>query len=157
MSGIQIPVTDAFDDSEHESVTANLRPEHVEWLQSRARTLDLSFDEVLQAVIDAQMELLAAEKPEPEEKRTGSVVDSLRSANKRLQEMMDQTKSRSKTQSRSNSTSDPSDTLSRLRARLGDGSAEADPHLSVRPPSAPDAPGEASSNTGPSMFDLMDE
>jgi plasmid stabilization system protein ParE len=141
MSRLQIPVTDAFDDANTQSVTVDLTTDQVDWLQAQADDLDLTLDQMLRSIVATQMRLEESEETEST-KRKRSVVDSLRTANERLKEMMESTRSRNES---------TSDTLTRLRKRLGDGA----PHSTDTPPSlqsSSDTPGD----DAPSMFDLMD-
>jgi hypothetical protein len=134
---MQVPLSDEFDDGDLESVAVKFRADQLEWLREKAEAADLSLDRVVRSVIDARMRaagdgqaagntatddtpLEEVKADAAAEDRAGdqdddqdngeSVVESLRSASKRLDELM---------ASRSEDTGG-GNPLARLRDRLGE-------------------------------------
>lgn len=151
MSDVNVPVTDAFSGGTSlESLEVELTPKQIEWLRAEAAERDLSVDHVLRSLITDQIRA-RGEDPSPTTPPTGSdssdsaseettddsspsIVDSLRSANERLQELTDD-----------DNTAD----------RTADERSQAPP-----PPNRPADGGDDASvmmDDGPSMFDLMEE
>jgi Spy/CpxP family protein refolding chaperone len=162
---MRVPVTDAFDDTDQlESLKVELTTRQVDWIRQQADEQDLSFDHMLRSVITAQIREQcdpegedpappAADSPQPAsgDETAGtadvnggssSIVDSLRSASERLQDLTEQDDAAE--------APDPHDTLERLQARLGDssdtGEAEEEAQGSF-----------VVENQDRSMFDMMDD
>lgn len=154
---MEIPVTDAFDETDtFESLNVQLHPDHIEWLQSRAEAYDLSIEHVLRSVINAQMR---ADDVAPSDASSNdeSVVESLRTANERLQQLME----RKGSQTDSDDAGSRS-TLARLRARLdGDSENRSDgdraSNSSLHPPSMHARTQSDDADDTRSMFDMMGE
>jgi hypothetical protein len=168
MSDMRVPITDAFDETEHlESIEVELTRKQVEWLREKADERNLSLDHVLRSVVTAQIRAQngdgsASPPPTPQNGQSSSttspddgqadapaaddspsIVDSLRSASERLQDLTEQDDAAE--------TPDPHDTLARLQARLGededtDETADQDPPGTV-----------LLDNQNRSMFDMMEE
>jgi len=148
MSDVNVPVTDAFSGGTSlESLEVELTPKQVEWLRSKAAKRDLSVDHVLRSLITDQIRSRGEETsatPAPAgstdaadgdeiDDSSPSIVDSLRSANERLQELTDD---------------DASDRTSDERSQ------------SPPPPNRPAGGDDDASvlvEEGPSMFDLMED
>ena len=156
-----------------ESLEVELTRKQVEWLRQKADERDLSLDHVLRSIITAQIRaqndsLDTSSTPSPSEDRDPSapststngasdetdaadtadddppsIVDSLRSASERLQDLTEKDDGAE--------TPDPHDTLQRLQARLGEnGETENE--------SDADTPGTVLlKNQNRSMFDLMED
>lgn len=161
---MRVPVTDAFDDSDDfESLEVALTSNQLDWLRQKADERDLSLDHMLRSVITAQMRAQDDSEdtpPLPSASGDGqptaspsadedamedppSIVDSLRSASKRLQNLTEQDDDAE--------TPDPHDTLERLQARLGDTpDAEEDAEEA-------DQPSFLVENKNRSMFDMVDD
>jgi hypothetical protein len=162
MSQLSIPVTDAFDEpASRQSLEVELTPRQIEWLERQADERSLSVDHVLRALITAQIRGSDAEPPPPvrsddgtppasdadpapertdappndEDDGSTSLVESLRSASERLQDLTEEDEE--------SAASDRSDTLARLTAR--------------RDATDEDADAVVLENRGPSMFDLVEE
>jgi len=106
---MQIPITDAFDDTDSfERFEAALTPAQIEWLETQASERGLSVNHMLRAVVTAHMrsceelsggsasgdsaswpsaEARDAEGARGSRERPSSVIDNLRSAHDRLQEL----------------------------------------------------------------------
>ncbi len=165
---MHIPVTDAFDDTDQfKSLEVELTTEQIDWLREKAEKQNLSLNHVLRSMITAQMRSEDEYGKEPyvpsasgdgqpvfssasaEESTddvggngSSSIVESLRSANERLQDLTEQDDIAE--------SSTPADTLERLQARLGNTSDADD--------AEDDAQGSyVVENQNRSMFDMMDE
>lgn len=171
MPQIRATTPDSFDETDGlESLEVELTPKQIEWLRQIADERDLPFDHVLRSVITAQIRAqgdpeqqppmpqtsgdgqpqssssaasLPEEKTEDEatDDESSSIVDSLRSASERLQDLTEQDNTAE--------TPDPHDTLERLQARFGN---------------KPDEESEDASHDtvliddqSPSMFDMMEK
>jgi uncharacterized protein YciW len=133
------PSTPFSTSSESETITVNVPEEYAQWLRSQADQRDVSMAEIVKALVDSHRKKearRAARGEEPEE----SVAESLRSANERLRKLVDRADSLDE---------EPSDTLQRLRDRLG-----GDGQDSEAPSFEPSADRD---DDAQSMFDLMDE
>lgn len=168
---MRIPVTDAFDDADQlESLEVKLSPKQIEWLKQTAADRDLSLDHMLRTILTAKMreEEASASLPpesgdsipqspnaaptpsstEPEEDTADddppSIVESLRSASERLQDLTDEEDEATP--------SDPADTLARLRSRADNASTTDDDSTENGPETVlmDDTPSR-------SMFDMMEE
>jgi hypothetical protein len=164
---MHVPVTDAFDESSTlKSLEVKLTPRQVEWLEQKADERDLSFDHVLRALLTKQIRESStasispthsgdrspsAPADDPDKRRSAtadaededgpsSIVESLRSASERLQDLTDAEGEAS--------ASDLSDTLARLGARrdASDADATEDNNDAV-----------VVDDRGPSMFDFVEE
>jgi len=170
MSETRIPITDAFDATDHlKSLEVELTAEQLEWLRAKAAERDLSLDHMLRSVITAQMRAQGDSAVPPSgdgmtspsasssspvqatsdadtdttDDSSPSIVDSLRSASERLQDLTEQDDDAE--------TPDPHDTLERLQARLGENS-DADEESDA------DNPGTVIlQNQNRSMFDMMED
>jgi hypothetical protein len=164
---MRIPVTDAFDESTPlQSLEVELTPRQIEWLEQQANERGLSVDHMLRALITKQIRGATAETspsahsgdgappassedssgkreetapPDAEEGPT-SIVESLRSASERLQDLTDEDET--------GAAPDLADTLDRLKARRDGSDAR-----------ATDENNDAVvvDDSGPSMFDLVEE
>jgi hypothetical protein len=171
MSETRIPITDAFDATDRlESLEVELTTEQIEWLRAKAEERGLSLDHMLRTVVTAQMRAQGdepatsapsgdglAESTPPTASPTGaesdtdeadddkpSIVDSLRSASERLQDLTEKDDDAE--------TPDPHDTLKRLQARLGE-SGESDAETNEE-----ESPGTVIlQNRNRSMFDMMED
>jgi hypothetical protein len=163
---MNVPVTDAFDDTDQlKSLEVTLTAEQIEWLRENAEERNLSLDHMLRSVITAQMRSRSASDAPPVPSISGdgqppsssdaddeasddgpsSIVESLRSASERLQNLTD------REQVGETETPDPSDALERLQAHLNDSSDVEE--------EAPDEDEESFvvENQDRSMFDMIDE
>lgn len=170
MSEMRVPITDAFDETDRlESLEVELTGKQIEWLREKAEERGVSLDHVLRSVVTAQIRAQneadetalpktsgdgqpaststsgedADERPTADDDNP-SIVDSLRSASERLQDLTEQDDEAE--------SPDPHDTLERLQARLGedDTSSEAD--------SDEETPGTMLlQDQNRSMFDMMEE
>jgi len=156
---MRVPVTDAFDDSAPlQSLEVELTPRQIEWLEQQADERGLSVDHMLRALVTKQIRGATAEtspsahsgdgappasSEDPSGKRTEteppnaeegptSIVESLRSASERLQDLTDEDEK--------GSAPDLADTLDRLKARR----------------EAADADAADGDDAGRSMFDLVE-
>jgi hypothetical protein len=179
MSDMQVPVTDAFDQTDQlQSLQVELTPEQIEWLEEMAAERGLSLDHMLRTLVNAQMRGVdekstempsdsgdgamhsvsggdsappaspsASDTTDEEDERSDppSIVESLRSASEQLQNLT------TKDEGSDAEDSDLHDTLTRLKARLGNTSdADGSP--------ASGTPGTAVlANENRSMFDMMDD
>lgn len=170
MSQMRVPVTDAFDDPDQlQSLEVELTPRQIEWLEQRAEERGLSLDHMLRSVITAQIrdtteasappattgdgapQSSGREGPSPngaakanEEDDPPSIVESLRSASERLQDLTDE-------EDPAEDASDLRDTLDRLQDRIDASSDEAtSPEDDSSEEVLPDDPGR-------SMFDMVEE
>jgi hypothetical protein len=164
---MHVPAADAFDNTEQsKSLEVELTTEQIGWLREKAEKQNLSLNHVLRSMITAQMrsEDEYGEEPyvpsasgdgqpvfssasadessdAPEDDGSSSIVESLRSANERLQDLTEQDEvAESPT---------PADTLERLQVRLGntsDADAEDDAQNSY-----------VVENQNRSMFDMMED
>jgi len=170
MSEMRVPITDAFDKSDHlESLEVELTTKQMEWLREKADERGVSIDHVLRSVVTAQIRAQDEELEEDaspamsgdgqppstrkaEEEEEGrstadddppSIVDSRRSASERLNDLTEQDEEAE--------APDPHDTLERLQARLGeDGSSNEE--------SEKEQPGTVLlQDQNQSMFDMMEE
>lgn len=161
---MRVPVTDAFDDSTPlQSLEVELTPRQIEWLEQQADERGLSVDHMLRALItkeirgsDTEERLPAGsgdgapvasvsgatderEQAPPRDDGPTSIVESLRSAQERLQDLTDEDEKMS-------TGPDLSDTLARLKARREASDADA-------------ADGDDAvmvDDAGRSMFDLVE-
>jgi len=166
MSQMHVPVTDAFDDSTAlQSLEVKLTPRQIEWLKQKADERSLSLDHVLRALITKQIRNSNAPSPSSgdrnpsapasddtpprrhaaatpdEDDAPASIVESLRSASERLQDLTDGDDE--------SSGSDLSNTLARLKTRREASDSD-----------APETEGDDAvvlDDSGPSMFDLVEE
>ena len=176
MSEMQVPVTDAFDETDQlESLRVELTPEQIEWLEKTAAERGLSVDHLLRSIITAQMRGVDETPSVPEESGDGtsgspsmdvsgtpptdttdagdeessrgsdppSIVESLRSASERLQDLTEEEDEAKE--------SGLHDTLSRLQAHM-DSTPDTDEDDSSNTPSR-----TMLDNENRSMFDMMDE
>lgn len=171
MSEMRVPITDAFDETDRlESLEVELTGKQIEWLREKAEERGVSLDHVLRSVVTAQIRAQddggseaapstmsgdgqpASTSPsdEPTDERptadddTPSIVDSLRSASERLQDLTEQDDEAE--------TPDPHDTLERLQARLGEDGT------STESASDEETPGTVLlQDENRSMFDMMEE
>lgn len=182
MSQVQIPVTDAFDDIDPlRSLEVELPPRQIDWLERKAGERGLSVDHVLRSIITAQIREANSEpapssrsgdgvpqspsvSPTPEggrdaaaddaEDSPSSIVDSLRSASKRLQDLTDD-------DSETEPSSDLRDTLSRLQSYADTSSEEASSNGEPSPdegaPSTEETPDIVVDDHGRSMFDMIED
>jgi len=168
MSQIRLPVTDAFDEpASLQSLEVELTPRQIEWLERQADERSLSVDHVLRTLITAQIRGSDAESPPPvpsgdgtpsasdadpapegsdaptndEEDRSTSIVESLRSASERLQDLTDEDD-----EEEDSAASDRSDTPARLTARRDAADEDAEDEDAV-----------VLDDSGPSMFDLVED
>jgi len=181
MSQMQVPVTDAFDQTDPlESLEVELTPEQIEWLRETAAERGLSIDHMLRSIITAQMRGVddSAERPsnsgdgaahsapvgdgtskpsapatptdaaddENERSDPPSIVESLRSASERLQNLTEEDDTDDA------DTSGLHDTLTRLKAHIDSAS---DSETSSSEESTPGT--VVLDNKNRSMFDMMDE
>jgi hypothetical protein len=182
MSQMQIPVTDAFDSADPlRSLEIELTPRQVDWLERRADERGLSVDHVLRSIIATQIQGAnsgpvpssrsgdgvphsPSVNPTPEGDRDAaadqeegnppSIVDSLRSASERLQDLTDD-------DSEPEPSSDLRDTLSRLQS-YADTSPEAassdgDPSPDEHAPSTEETADIVVEDPGRSMFDMVED
>jgi hypothetical protein len=180
MSQMQVPVTDAFDDTDQlRSLDVELTPRQIKWLKTKAEEQGLSLDHMLRSVITAQIrgtettsgaparsgdgvprttdvdpapevdrDVVADAEEAPaggEEDDSSSIVDSLRSASERLQDLTDDDGEAEQP------ASDLRDTLSRLQAH---GDAPSDDGPSAEEAGGPDVVVE---DQGRSMFDMVED
>lgn len=168
---MRIPVTDAFDDTgQLQSLEIELSPHQIEWLRQKADERGLSVDHMVRTILTAQMRdedgddaVRSSESgdgvphshddaPTPsvsgddemgEEDDETSIVESLRSASERLQELTDDEEG-------DTADSDLPDTLSRLQGRIDTPSDSDD---------SEDDPGTVLLDDNPSrsMFDMVEE
>lgn len=182
MSQMQIPVTDAFDDTDPlRSLEVELTPRQVDWLEQKADERGLSVDHVLRSIITAQIREANSEpapssrsgdgapqspdvNPAPEggrdaaaddaEDSSSSIVDSLRSASERLQDLTDD-------DSESEPSSDLRDTLSRLQsyadASTEEASSNEEPSPDEDAPSTEETPDFVVDDHSRSMFDMIED
>jgi len=168
---MRVPVTDAFDDSDQlESLEVKLTPDQIEWLEQMAAKRNLSLDHMLRTLLTAKMR--EAEEPSPPSPESGdsiphspdeaptpseaasetnakedddspSIVESLRSASERLQDLTEEEEDAKE--------SDLHDTLARLRTHVDNASDSEDE-------SNEDGPGTVLvDDPGRSMFDMVEE
>jgi len=182
MSQMQIPVTDAFDDADPlRSLEVELTPRQVDWLEQKADERGLSVDHVLRSIITAQIRGAnsgpvpsshsgdgvphsPSVNPAPkgdrdaaadeEEDSPSSIVDSLRSASERLQDLTDD-------DSGPEPSSDLRDTLSRLQS-YADASPEAassdeETSSDENAPSTEESAEVVVDDPGRSMFDMVED
>ena len=170
MSEMHVPITDAFDETDRlESLNVELTSKQIEWLREKADERGLSLDHVLRSVVTAQIRAqnesgdeaappamsgdgqpasASTSTEETEERSTAdddnpSIVDSLRSASERLQDLTEQDEEVE--------TPDPHDTLERLQARLGEDGTSTES-------SGDENPGTVLlQDQNRSMFDMMEE
>jgi hypothetical protein len=182
MSQTQIPVTDAFGDTDPlRSLEVELTPRQVDWLEQKADERGFSVDHVLRSIITAQIRETNSEpvpssrsgdgvpqspdvNPAPEggreaaaddaEDGPSSVVDSLRSASKRLQDLTDDG-------SEPEPSSDLRDTLSHLQSYADASSDEAPSNGEPSPDEGAPSTGETADivveDHGRSMFDMIED
>ena len=184
MSQMQVPITDAFDDTDQlRSLDVELTPQQIEWLEAKAEERGLSLDHMLRSVLTAQMRgtesgsraparsgdgvpHAADVDPAPEVDRdvvgdaeeatagdgeddASSIVDSLRSASERLQDLTDDDHAAEQP------ASDLRDSLTRLQSRA-DASSDGD-SPDEEAPSTAGAPDAAVDEQGRSMFDMVED
>jgi len=165
---MNVPVTDAFDDSDAlQPREVKLTPRQIEWLEQKADERGLSFDHVVRALVTKQIRNADAPSTPPvdsedrdpsspaadatgtrspatadarDEDSPSSIVESLRSASERLQDLTD-------TDDESTG-SDLPDTLARLGARRETSEADA---------TKEDNGTVVVDDRGPSMFDFVEE
>ena len=182
MSQMQIPATDAFDDTDPlRSLEVELPPRQIDWLERKADERGLSLDHVLRSVITAQIREANSEPapssrsgdgvpqspsvtPAPEggrdaaaddaEDSPSSIVDSLRSASERLQDLTND-------DSEPEPSSDLRDTLSRLQSYADASTDEApsngEPSPDEGAPSAEETADIVVEDHGRSMFDMIED
>ena len=157
-----------------ESLEVELTAEQIEWLRTKADERGLSVDHMLRTIITAQMraegdEETSASAPSPgdgmaesppatvspteaeastdtneADDNTPSIVDSLRSASERLQDLTEKDDDAE--------TPAPHDTLKRLQARLGEnGESDTETNEEERPGTV------ILQNENRSMFDMMED
>lgn len=156
-----------------ESLEVELTSKQIEWLRQKADERDVSLDHVLRSVVTAQIraqndgveeesapsmsgdgqpasppneskdEEGASTSTDAADDDTPSIVDSLRSASERLQDLTEKDDEAE--------TPDPHDTLERLRARLGDG-GDTDEESEAGSPGT-----VVLQNQNRSMFDMVEE
>jgi hypothetical protein len=172
MSEMRVPVTDAFDKTDPlESLEVQLTPKQIQWLKDTAADRGLSVDHMLRSIINAQIRGAEEAPPAPAERGDGtahesppnvsestpepdaeedgasdppSIVESLRSASERLQDLTKNDEDAEEP--------DLHDTLARLQAHLGSRSSTADAS------SSEDAPQTTMlDNENRSMFDMMED
>lgn len=169
MSDTRVPITDAFDYTDQlESREVELTPEQLSWLKEKAEERGVSIDHMLRTILTAQMED-AEEVPPPSphsgdgapqsttdsssnptdpsesDTDTPSLVESLRSASERLDDLTENGEDEDE-----DSTHDLHDTLSRLKVHI-DNATDEDANAED------DDPGTVlMDNTNQSMFDMVD-
>lgn len=179
MSQMQIPVTDE-DTDPLQSLEVELTPRQVDWLEREADERGLSVDHLLRSIItdrirESNSKLAASSRsgdgvphspdvnPAPdadrdpaddgEEEGPSSIVDSLRSASERLQDLTEE-------DSDPESSSDLRDTLSRLQtygdASSGEASPDEDPSVSEAS-STEESADMVTDKQGRSMFDMIED
>jgi len=73
MSEMQVPVTDAFDETDQlKSLRVELTPKQIEWLEDTAAERGLSVDHMLRSIITAQMRGLSETPSVPDESGDGT-------------------------------------------------------------------------------------
>jgi len=178
MSQMRVPVTDAFDETDQlQSLEVELTPRQIEWLEQRAEERGLSLDHMLRSVITAQIrgtDETAASAPTggdgvpesagseaspsvrapssdaDEEEDAPSIVESLRAASERLQDLTDK-----ETAPTTEDTSDLRDTIDRLQDRI---ETSTDEEAAPEEASSGDSPDDGViQDSGRSMFDMVEE
>ncbi|MEF8797019.1 MAG: hypothetical protein V5A48_11240 [Salinivenus sp.] len=179
---MQIPVTDAFDDIDPlRSLEVELPSRQIDWLERKADERGLSVDHVLRSVITAQIREASSApapssrsgdgvpqspsvNPTPEggrdaaaddaEDSPSSIVDSLRSASERLQDLTDD-------DSEPETSLDLRDTPSRLQSYVDASSEEAPSNEDTSPgegaPSTEETADIVVEDHGRSMFDMIED
>jgi hypothetical protein len=162
MSQIPVPITDAFDSTDQlELIEVELTSKQIEWLDRKAEERSVSRDHMLRSLVTAQIRGTTEGRPRPssgdgaplsstaskktsdDDPESTTIVESLRSASKQLQDL---TEDKETTEE-----SELPDTLSRLRTRLN--------HSSESDESRSDSSSETVllDDAPQSMFDLMED
>jgi hypothetical protein len=182
MSQMQIPAADALDDTDPlRSIEVELPPRQIDWLERKADERGLSVDHVLRSIITAQIREASSE-PAPSsrsgdgvprspgvnpasgkdrdaaaddtEDSPSSIVDSLRSASERLQDLTND-------DSEPEPSSDLRDTLSRLQsyadASTEDAPSNEDTSSGEGAPSTEETADTVVEDHGRSMFDMIED
>lgn len=136
MSTTRVPVTDAFDDTDPmESLNVDLTAKQIAWLKETAADRGLSFDHMLRTLINAHIRKTEHEAEAPAHSGDGTPLDDAPDA----------------PTASDNDADDASSLADRLRTTSERVEAPAD---SSNPDPAPEP---AMSDSGTSMFDMMDE
>lgn len=120
-----------------ESLTVQLPLPYAEWIRRQAKRHDVTAARVIQQLVDNQRRRDADRStPDAQDEAEESVADNLRSASKRLRDLVDRAESLDE---------DSGDVLNRIEARLNDQRDDEN------------ADNEDTGDDAQSMFDLMDE
>ena len=178
MSQMRVPVTDAFDETDQlQSLEVELTPRQIEWLEQRAEERGLSLDHMLRSVItarirgtdetaasastggdgvpessgsDASPSVRVPSSDADEEEDAPSIVESLRAASERLQDLTDK-----ETTPTTEDTSDLRDTIDRLQDRI---ETSTDEEAASEEASSGDSSDDGVvQDSGRSMFDMVEE
>lgn len=120
-----------------ESLTVQLPPPYAEWIRRQAKRHDVTAARVIQQLVDNQRRRDADRStPDALDESEESVADNLRSASKRLRDLVDRAESLDE---------DSGDVINRIESRLKDQIDDTDTR------------GEDAGDDAQSMFDMMDE
>ncbi|NBC84827.1 MAG: hypothetical protein GVY25_01380 [Bacteroidetes bacterium] len=120
-----------------ESLTVQLPPPYAEWIRRQAKRHDVTAARVIQQLVDNQRRRdTDRSTPDALDESEESVADNLRSASKRLRDLVDRAESLDE---------DSGDVINRIESRLKDQIDDTDTR------------GEDAGDDAQSMFDMMDE